>query len=924
MQDLNSTIRAVRLVPLLLATVLIGLEGSAARAQAPRLLGRWLGQDGHDLVGGKPGPSKNDYQDIHLQVRGIPPNRQVVETIVKGFGGGEWKSSNKDQFTVLLVRKGNAIQADLYVEPYQVEKGREIEVHLKYDDGSMAVANFPGGRADPNLKAAGAGIELKWVGQDGQDRTGPGPNVGPDGAEDVHLSLAKLSPQVEIKSVEITGPGGLIWHAGHNPAGHPAAEVARNLEDRTRADLYFAPGVDLAGKKLQVSVTYENDRGDLASVVAGKCNPSKSASRPPTINLAASKATARWLGQDGVEMSPGDVHVALEGLTPDRTIVAAALSDSVAGTWVFQANDRVKFEAGAIRERLNVRRSSPTKGDLVFPPIRDESGATMTLRFLDQSGREEVLRFPGGSCDPDRRAPALAPGTVTAKPGDDLNGLAARFGTINLSKGIYPLTRPLVLTRPTRIIGEPGATLQFSQGSDQKVWTAAIKIHAGSTTLEGFAVRFVGPIRWDQGVSFGPAVIGTTDDRDSVPADPKFKITLARLDLEGPAASSSTAWEHDTHLIRVNTAATGRIEGNTLRGGSVLFAGGPWTIVENTYKGTPPNTFCNGVFSGRYTHDLKLIGNKARPEGPSGKTWRFLVLTQRGMFDLVKDNVVEGGIGPREDDPHPHPNAPELMLTEAYRLHFEGKPASISADGRVLVIHRPQGGEAFTGDALAILEGPQAGEWRTIAQPLGAQAYLLDEPISKDTGAVSIATGFVRETFEGNTVDCRGSGQAANLVLAGNVFGARVVNNHFLGGGESVRLLSAPTEEPVRWGWSHAPFLGGVFEGNILEDAPGGSLGVEHGPAVRSSRGRVYMTLSFKGNTLKWSGSTDKSPRFRIGFEPSIDPHELIIAEEGTRVEGAPPRSVWVHAATINGKVVKDGPLKTSGLVGSKNPTRRN
>ena len=280
---------------------------------------------------------------------------------------------------------------------------------------------------------------------------------------------------------------------------------------------------------------------------------------------------------------------------------------------------------------------------------------------------------------------------------------------------------------------------------------------------------------------------------------------------------------------------------------------------------------------------------------------------------MVKDNVVEGGIGPREDDPRPHPNAPELILTEGYRLHFEGKPASISADGRVLVIHKPQGGEGMTGDAVAILSGPQAGQWRTIAQPLGPQAYLLDErDLEGHRRGLDRDRASSHETFEGNTVDCRGSGIAADLVLAGNLFGVRVVNNRLLGGGESVRLLAAPTEEPVRWGWSHAPFLGGVFEGNTLEDAHGGGIGVEHGPQMKSNKGRVYMTLAFKDNTLRWTKSTGKPPRFKVGFEPSIDPKELVITEEGTKVEGAPPEAAWVHAATINGRVVRNSPLKSA------------
>ena len=278
---------------------------------------------------------------------------------------------------------------------------------------------------------------------------------------------------------------------------------------------------------------------------------------------------------------------------------------------------------------------------------------------------------------------------------------------------------------------------------------------------------------------------------------------------------------------------------------------------------------------------------------------------------MIKDNVVEGGIGPREDDPTQHQNSPEVMLTEAYRLHFEGKPASISSDGRVLAIPNPQGGPASTGNSVAILSGPQAGQWRSIAQPLGPQAYLLDEPIARETDAVSIATGFVRETFEGNTVDCRGSGIAADLVLAGNLFGVKVVNNRLLGGGMAIRLLATPTEEPVHWGWSHAPFLGGLFEGNTLEDAPGGGLGVEHGAGIKSSKGRVYMSLIFKDNTLRWTktaGSSGKPPRLEIGFPPSLDPKELVITESGTKIEGASPRTAWVHAATINGKVVEESP----------------
>ena len=898
--------------------LLVVLTLAIGEAGAANPVGKWLGQDGHDLVGGEPGPSKNDYQDVHIAVKGLPANREVAEVIIRGDGGGEWKTANKDRFTVLVVRQPRSIGADLYFEPDKRETGRQFEIKLKLDDGQEATIYVQGGKADPNLRAPGTGIEAKWLGQDGQDRVGPTAGVGPDGVEDVHVALSKVSAKAEIKGVDITGPGGLAWHAGLNPKGLASAELVRG-DDKTRADLYFATPRDLAGQTLKVTVAYGFDRADSTSVVAAKSNPARPAAKAKAVDPPTSKATARWLGQDGIQTAPGDVHVEIDGLSANRPIAAAALSDGVVATWVFKPNDGVRFDAGGNPERLNVRRTSSTKADLAFPPVRDESGATMTLRLVDPSGREEVLRFPGGPGDPDRRAPALPTGTVAAKPGDDLQALVARGGTIRIAKGVYPLARPLILAKPVRLVGEAGSILRFRQSKDDAPWTAAIKVHAGGTGLEGFAVRFDGPTRWDRAVSYGASVIGSTDDRDPDPRDPKFGISLTKLDLEGPAAS--TDWEEAVHLIRLASAASGRIADNTLKGGAVVFGGGPWKITGNVHKGTLPKTFCYEVFSARWVHDLTFVGNKATVEGPSGKSWRFLILAQRGAHDLIKDNVVGGGVGPREDDKIQHSNTPEVILTEAYRLHYEGKPAAISPDGWVVVIHNPQGGEAGTGDALAILSGPQAGQWRTIAQPLGPRTYLLDEPIARETDAVSIATGFVRETFEHNVIDCRGSGIASDFVLAGNHFGTKVIGNTFLGGGESIRLMAAPTETPVHWGWSHAPFLGAQIEGNTFEDAVGGTIGVEHSGAIRANKGRVYMSLTFKGNTLRSSkppSGSAGSPKLAIGYAPSLDPGELVIVEEGTKIEGADARSIWVRAATINGKAVEGAPLTGKGSTSSK------
>ena len=877
---------------------------------------KWLGQDGKDFVGGEPGPAPNGYQDVHLALGGLPPGRQLTEVTVQGHGHGAWSNRDTGKSALHVTKLSRVGVVDLYLEPYQRETGREFEIKWKLDDGRAGNTYFKGGKADPNLRAGGLGIEAKWVNPGviaGPviDRTGPGVGVGPDGFEDAHLALAKLDPKVEIKEVLIAIPArpDLSWRSGVNLAGARSAEFVRLPNDPTRGSLMFSPNGVLTEKAtLAVTITYESNRTDSTTLVVGKLPPTTPIAAPRVTNLAQSPAKARWIGQSsGNSPQRGEVRLEVEGISTARGLVAAAVSDGVVSTWVYRRDDGVKFAAGPDAHRLQPNRVSPSKVELHLIPTRDESNTTLTLRLLDGSGHEEVIRFPGGPVDFAKLAPTLPAGSIQAKPGQDLHVLVDRGGTVQLAPGIYPLSRPLVLSQPVRIIG-PGATLRFTQVGGP-AWSSAIKIHSGGTSLEGFAVRFAGPIRWDKDVQFGPAVIGSSDNRDSRPeGEQRHQVNLNGLDLEAPLASSD--WEEATHLVRLRTVQDGRIEHCRLKGGTVNLGGGPWVVVDNEYLGTVPHTYSHGVFAVQYAHDLILARNRAHDVGPSGKTWRFLVLAQRGAFDQVTDNIIDGGIGPRQDDAHPHQNAPEVILTEAYRLHYEGKPAAISPDGRVLAIYHPQGDPASTGDSVAILSGPQAGQWRTIAQPLGPQTYLLDEPISLETGAVSLATGFVRETFANNTVDCRGSQIAANLVLAGNMFGVQVTGNKLFGGGETIRLHASPSESPVHWGWTHAPFLGGTFSNNLIEDAGGGGvfgLGVEHNPAIRANQGRVYMSLNLKDNTFRWTTGT--SARMAIGYAPSLDPGELVLTETGTKLEGAPPATLWTNAARINGQIVQDAPL---------------
>jgi hypothetical protein len=910
-----------------LALVLGLVAASPARGQGGRITGRWLGQDRHDYCGERTDSIKpNGYQDIHIALAGLPPKLEIVYARILGFGSGEWQFRGvQNHHGAVIHRKPGATTADVFFEPYKVETGREFTVALKFDDGSEVNVDVKGGKADPDLRMPDAAMTARWVGQERTDHTGPGPGVGPDGLQDVRLALGKLTPGKKVTSVRVEDPASARWAFGINHEGYHNAEFLPDENDPTGGKLYFQPDRDLSGHKLKVTVTYETDKKDSTVVVAGRCDPKLAMPKVSLPKVSAVSVKSRWLGQDGsAETGRGDVHVSLSGLPARRAIAAVVLSDSVRGVWAFRSGEVPGLEVEGDASPLVFRRGTGgTTADLFFAPIRDESKASLTLRFVFPDGDSAVATIPGGACDPGRRAPAVDGRSVVARPGDDLARLVEGGGTVRLAKGEYRLTAPLVLNKPVTVAGEPGVVLTFAQGPNDAPWTTAIKIHSGGTTLKDFAVRFAGQVRWKDDVSWSPAVIGTTDNFDTVPNLPKFNLSFERLDIEGPPPSGKGPWEEAVKLMRLTNAACGRVVNNVLRGGLIELFGGPWVVEDNDYRGTRPATFSFGVLAVHDPFDVVVRNNKAKPVGPSGKSWRFLVFTGRGYLDRVENNVIEQ-VGPRDDDTITGFNSPEVMLTESYYLWFEGKPAAVSADGRLVKLGSVRGMAPRTGDVVSVVAGAAAGQWRRIAQRIEPTAFWLDAPLPKGADVISITPGFVDEAFEGNSVDARGGRGAACLVLAGNQFGARVRNNRFLGAGEAFRLLAFPSEVPSIWGWTHVPFFGGLVEGNVIEDSEtGGSVGVDHGPAIKSNKGRVYMTVTLKDNIVRWSEpflsrlarTEAKRPAagITLGVPGSFDPGELVVDESGNRLD-APPRALSnavlkVNAALLNGRALTNREL---------------
>ncbi|WP_165068489.1 right-handed parallel beta-helix repeat-containing protein [Paludisphaera rhizosphaerae] len=900
---------------------------------------RWVGQDGKDFVGPHNRFEPSDVQDVHIAIAGLDPRREVklIDVLSTERKHNQWQYNAIEPFAwkAAFVREQGSPRGDLYIEPGDYTGPRKYDLTIRYDDGREHKLSLMGKQVDSTLRTAAAAMKAAWVGQDGRDAVGPGPGVGPDGLADACIRLSGLSKKVDVRAVRIDGPSGTKWESHINPEMLPACELRLDPSKPGEGDLFFQPTRDLDGGPLAVRILYTNDTGDRASIAAGKFDPRRKAAEPPAPTVVVAEAQVKWLGQDGGN-DPGDVHVAVTGVDVPRDLVAATLADGSIGSWSFRVggDDPFRNASGWVGTDPMIVKPGGRAGtlDVFFPPIRDEAGASFSLRLIARDGRSTVIRFPGGSCDPALRHPAPAASRSEAKPGDDLQALVDQAGTVSLAAGTYRLVKPLVLNRPVVLTASQGATLVFSQPAGSPPWTTALKIHHGRTTLSGLSIRFEGPIRWDDKVGYGPAVIGTSDDRDPDPIrhSRKWGIVLSKLDVEGPPSTDPSKWVDSVGMFRFTHADGGRVEGCTLLGGSVQFFNGPWSFVDNTFRGAPAKTMSAAAISGRYIHDVLVRKNRVKGE-PSGKLWRFFALGAAGKDVIVEDNVVEG-VGEIDGDGVPRVNAPEIMLTESYRVGYEGAVRSVSPDGRLIRVGERQGDVPIrAGWTVAILTGPAAGTYRRLLQPIDDTTLLLDEPIPKETGVVSIVDGLTGIRFSGNSVDIRGSSTSYGLVLPGNQFGTVVERNRFMGGATGMAAGACASEQPVHWGWSHCPAIGVLIRGNTFEDACEGlTLGVQHDPKhVKSNAGRVYMSATVEDNVVRWTDAflrrvaadreSGKRPLVGIalGEQHSRDPSELRVQAARNTLDAPAGRklgpSFLVRAADLNGKPARDETLSLPG-----------
>ena len=348
------------------------------------------------------------------------------------------------------------------------------------------------------------------------------------------------------------------------------------------------------------------------------------------------------------------------------------------------------------------------------------------------------------------------------------------------------------------------------------------------------------------------------------------------------------------------------IANNILRGGQVEVWGGPWKITGNDYQGATAGTSVSPVFAIRYGHDIVLEANHAHQVDPAGITYGFLLFTGNSSDTIVRNNLVDGGIG-RDVAVRPggRYNFPELILTEWYYPTYEGPAYVSSVSRRLLQVGTLRGAPGESGDIVAIVSGPSAGRWFRITQRIDPQTYLLDGDLPTGDYTISITRGFVNDVYEGNTIDTSSLTQSSSnaFQLAGTHVGTTIRNNLVIGA-RPFSIAASPTQEawqgstpyPAPWGWSHSPIFDLKIEGNTFRDpvfwipdaSPAGASrtvaeatpSVEHGSIIRDNRGRLYLSGSLTDNQFIYSdallaGTSGDFTSIRIGDAGTIDPSEL-------------------------------------------------
>ena len=834
----------------------------------------WVGQAGVDDVGPWNDLRPSGIQDVEIDLSGLAQNRTITHAIVQGYGGDRWDFQGPaGSWLAEIQRSPGSSSAKLFFEPARQETGREFSVTLTWDDGTTEGVSFPGGTADPNLHMPGQGVAATWIGSTaGVDLTQPSAAIGPDGMTDLQIGLSQLSTRKTIKAIDLVdGSNNWVASYGLNPSRVGSLEFSRNPINPDMGTLTFSvPNRAMTGP-MTVQVSYTDGSKETTSCPIGPVSSSP-VSLPPATTFTYSNAAAQWLGQTPNDTTrPGWERIAVTNM-PARGIVAWQLNDPAGQTFLWTVSGQGSPWAAA-PETKSLVATQDTSGNwtLDFDSRLDTSGRPLNLLAQTVSGQTVSIDLTGGSVDISKRTPAPAATETFAGPGANLQDLVNKFGTVHLADGVYALSQPLVLQKPINLVGSAGAILQFSQAAADPAWTAAIKLASGNIQLSGFQVRFGSPVRWQDNISYGPAVIGSPDNYDfalgRIGAMPN--VVIQNLNIQGPQQTAIN--EEAPRLVRMTGDVSGRIQGNTLYGGMVEVLGGPWSITSNTHTGTCPGSIVYDAFAAHEIQGLTLTGNVVAPGPNSGAVFRLVSINGRSSNVSITNNQAIGLGSKFGDSPYVQGiNANEVILTENYRVQYEGSLLGVDSTRRLVRVPAALSESYQPGDRVAILRGGQAGTAFTIQAVINSTTLLLDQALPADvtTGtAISINRGISGLTISNNVIDQTDRPQSLGIVAVGNIYGLTLANNTIKGGLRGFQVMASPSESSMQWGWSRNVVQNAVISGNTLVDVLWfNQVTVSHDTSARANYERLYLSANITGNTFRWS---DSFLRQQIGQSPT-------------------------------------------------------
>ncbi len=657
-----------------------------------------------------------------------------------------------------------------------------------------------------------------------------------------------------------------------------------------------------------------------------------------------SASVTGWSQNAGTAPSnPGWVQVPVSGL--GGQVTGVQLSDPSGYLWGWGT---LKTGAAYFTDQnIAYTSSSSTAGTVAFKPERNESGSTLTLRIVTSGpASTAVVQFTGGTSDPGLTATDIASGSITLAPSNDMsdgtNGDSANllkdlnakdasghplYGTINLQAGNYYFLNYITIARPVTITGVSMSqtTLNFASNSTSP-WEGAILVQASHVTLSNLAIQFDAnrPVYW------------ITDKTDPVEeGDPSVIVAKAQnggniltnisfnsLAITGPMyytgsgsykqsqytpafdeyyaspdGSFKSVLYRDLHLFDALQVINGQITNCVLIGGTTAIGTGPWRIVNNDFRGALAGTVNATAITDYGDRDLDLESNHIHQVDSHGRMYAFLQYSGASATSYnsyIYNNAVYGNVGTIAGD-NTYQNGtlgtepddfPQVILTENYRVDFEGKPLYVSGsagspqlnnpsatlastnpadltNGRILVIPQPEGNEVNIGDVVAVLSGRDpshagdsgapggdpTGTWTRVDQILSPAnssvlVLLVDQPLPLDPSpqygySISIYPSFVSSRYVQNNIDISNSFSTALSLTAQT--GVQVTTNTITGGdlerrngsgyliqGASIVLQSYSYNDEDKpgiyapKGYTFNPSIGASISGNTIINSTAG------------------------------------------------------------------------------------------------------